>query len=1240
MKPRRITHYNSKSIQIYTMTKKLLFVLFLLSHTFLSAQNCLELIAPHVETQVGEQICVSIKSYHFNHIENLQFSFAWDKEILDYVNLNTIALTAFDIEVTIPEEGGQLGFDCTLQNPNDAAVSLPDDATLFDICFNVIGEDGNTSPLTISNAPIPIVVTNDCPPDTPDCAISCISTVNGKVKVGITDDDVLKFQMGNVTLNNLPENTETEIVVPVTVENFKDIVSMQYTITWNPDNLTFVDVDCFLPNCTNNFGNGSIEQGILIFSWIETSLNATNLPDGTIIYNLHFTVSTNLNETSFISFFSTPASIEIVNAQEIVQPIVATSGQITPSNQTLSSLNFGEWNIGNSQCSTSTGQSSIEVEIIGGTAPYSYRWFKDNSLFSTEEDLFNLSGGTYFLTVTDALSDTLKAMVHLISPHFSSADISLEESIQPDYGCDVTGEGSINIEISQNTGVLNYQWSNGSTTQDINNLVAGDYEVSVTSGGGCVSTKQFTVPFIETLHSSIDLPACNTDELGAIYLFYPSTPLNNFQFEWSNGDNMDFADSLEVGFHNVTITYPNSGCTEIKNFEIYKDLFLRGNAVCNETSEIDSIFTIIWNEGTPPFAFQWNNGETLVSDVIRNDFAFESGFYEVTVTDDGDCKSFTDFTVDCNFVTISGSHITCENDIYRYDATSTFDANQYEWQVINGTIINLNDTVPNGQNTPTIFVEWPSNNDMNKFVKLIATNENGISDTTETEIFTEIPPVFEFTAIDYCEFEDSLTICHTNASNIVPVWTTTSGEFIAQGNCATIINDTTFFPQLEVIIPYGNSCEFISPVAFNLPGTISIASSDTIICQGEAVELDIIPLGSVLESVAWLPDSSLSCGDCLETIASPEVSTTYLAEIKDETGCYFYGPIEIEVNDCVWPGDTDTSKTANHFDLLNIGLGFGSTGFVRPNASLNWVAQIAPDWIQQTPSSDVNYKHIDSDGDGQVTALDTLAIIQNWGLMHNFVSQIEEHFRPSEEQMMIPMYVQPDTIIENETYALPIILGELDVPAQEVYGLAFSLSYEPETIVPGSAKVDFANSWLGTLNQDMISIQKDFHAQGRIDVAITRINGQNINGNGTIGHFFITIEDDILLLAEMIERNAADTRTIFQVENVRLISFEEERIPVLTPTTEAEIISSSNSTIWEQQLQVFPNPTKDMLIISSQDIQLERIELFDIRGQRLLLKNGQHQDIKLDLSNVSAGCFWLKIQTKEGIAVRKIIVEK
>jgi exopolysaccharide biosynthesis protein len=133
----------------------------------------------------------------------------------------------------------------------------------------------------------------------------------------------------------------------------------------------------------------------------------------------------------------------------------------------------------NANCNgTSTG--SIDLTVTGGTAPFTYVW----SNGATTQDLTNIPAGTYNVTVTDAdgCTQTLNGIV-ITEP----AAIVLTET-HVNANCNGTSTGSIDLTVTGGTAPFTYVWSNGATTQDLTNIPAGTYNVTVTDAGGCTQT--------------------------------------------------------------------------------------------------------------------------------------------------------------------------------------------------------------------------------------------------------------------------------------------------------------------------------------------------------------------------------------------------------------------------------------------------------------------------------------------------------------------------------------------------------------------------------------------------------------------------------------------------------------------------------------------------------------------------------------------------------------------------------
>ena len=121
---------------------------------------------------------------------------------------------------------------------------------------------------------------------------------------------------------------------------------------------------------------------------------------------------------------------------------------------------------------------SINLTTTGGVAPYTYAW----STGANTEDISGLTAGLYNVTVTDAQNCVATVGVNVLQP----AVINLTF-----VGVNVTTNGgtngSIDLSVVGGTTPFTYVWSNGTTTQDLNNIPAGNYCVTVTDVNGCTA---------------------------------------------------------------------------------------------------------------------------------------------------------------------------------------------------------------------------------------------------------------------------------------------------------------------------------------------------------------------------------------------------------------------------------------------------------------------------------------------------------------------------------------------------------------------------------------------------------------------------------------------------------------------------------------------------------------------------------------------------------------------------------
>lgn len=146
------------------------------------------------------------------------------------------------------------------------------------------------------------------------------------------------------------------------------------------------------------------------------------------------------------------------------------NGSITTTNESTPNANDG----------------TINLTPTGGTPPYTFIW----SNGANTEDLNNLTGGTYLVTITDAngCETIASATVNTTQCPAISATATVSNESAPN-----ANDGVINITPTGGTAPYTFKWSNGATSEDINGLAGGAYQVTITDSNGCETFETFVV---------------------------------------------------------------------------------------------------------------------------------------------------------------------------------------------------------------------------------------------------------------------------------------------------------------------------------------------------------------------------------------------------------------------------------------------------------------------------------------------------------------------------------------------------------------------------------------------------------------------------------------------------------------------------------------------------------------------------------------------------------------------------
>lgn len=121
-----------------------------------------------------------------------------------------------------------------------------------------------------------------------------------------------------------------QVCLPITTKGFTNVISMQYTLKWDPAVLSYQAVKDFnLRNFgTNNYGAHRTKEGMLTVVWIDESLKGVTLKEGTPIYKVCFTATGKSGQSSPFRFDNSPTPYEVANVDMNLLTLVPTQGVV------------------------------------------------------------------------------------------------------------------------------------------------------------------------------------------------------------------------------------------------------------------------------------------------------------------------------------------------------------------------------------------------------------------------------------------------------------------------------------------------------------------------------------------------------------------------------------------------------------------------------------------------------------------------------------------------------------------------------------------------------------------------------------------------------------------------------------------------------------------------------------------------------------------------------------------------
>ena len=196
-----------------------------------------------------------------------------------------------------------------------------------------------------------------------------------------------------------------------------------------------------------------------------------------------------------------------------------------------------------------------------------------------------------------------------------------------------------------------------------------------------------------------------------------------------------------------------------------------------------------------------------------------------------------------------------------------------------------------------------------------------------------------------------------------------------------------------------------------------------------------------------------------------------------------------------------------------------------------------------------------------------------------------------------------------DTVSIAIDWGDAQLPAQDAYGIAFTVSYDPEQVEANTITVSFDSCWLGTLGSNLLTFVKNRPSEGEVDIAITRTDHQAIIGQGEIARVDIIMVDD--LNKKLLSTNLRTGLGFGLAQDAQGIDLPLDDI--LQPTLPQSPFPT---------LQIFPNPVGDKLCFLPGKVTIYRFSIYDLTGRKMLeVTEPLKGPLAIDVSQWAAGMY-------------------
>jgi len=128
---------------------------------------------------------------------------------------------------------------------------------------------------------------------------------------------------------------------------------------------------------------------------------------------------------------------------------------------------------------------------------------------------------------------------------------------------------------------------------------------------------------------------------------------------------------------------------------------------------------------------------------------------------------------------------------------------------------------------------------------------------------------------------------------------------------------------------------------------------------------------------------------------------------------------------------------------------------------------------------------------------------------------------------------------------------------------------------------------------------------------------------------YLPIVDSVASIITKIHFSSFDSDIVYAASNTGLIIVEKSCLALSNRKVTPNELSA--------QIKIFPNPASSVIYIEAKDIDIQRMELYDVTGRKL---KSSFSQLELNIEDVPTGNYFLQIVSDKGSVMKKVVIQR